>query len=452
MRKKITFLIISQIHIRNYISTNALDFISIKHDCQFIVLDGLDLPKQFQAKHSIERITKIPFRNHWRLFEFLMFEKRSVSTTFRFRIKRLYFPNLANGESTLWGGVKNVLRRIKLFLIWLVYLFSTLPGISPLVLALLKARLERSEELEKKTLQHNPDIIVLPSSAYDPIGMEMVRIARKIQSKTMMIIDNWDNLSSKSVMYDLPDFLSVWGQQSIEHAVSIQGMPPERIFTLGTPRFDGYFKLRDQQLPNCFEFRYLLFVGTALEFDERGALEALDECISTNSALRGMKIVYRPHPWRQSKRKFVIDDLSNVLLDPQVEAAFQQGDKSQQPDLAYYPSLLQNAEAVVGGMTTMLIEALIMRTPYMALIWDDPDCITNMREVFSNYMHFRGTENLEALVFSKSSTDLPALLDELCRLKGKMDPSKLDDELSYFYDLQDKDFPQRFDSIISKIL
>ena len=450
-KKKITFLILSQIHVRNYIDTGALAVISTNYDCQFLVSQGVSLPAQFHDSYFVERVPNMMGRNHRRLFELLMFAKRSISSTFRFRIRRLYFANQDPSIYHPLGFIRHSLRRAKMFIVWSCFLLSSLPGICLITLVFFRARLEQSQELEIKTTHHNPDLIIMPSSAYEPMAMEMIRIGKKLNSKSLMIIDNWDNLSSKSVMYEIPDFLAVWGQQSVEHGVLIHNVPSKRIFTLGTPRFEGYFLSRNQNLASQFEFKYLLFVGTALQFDERYALETLDKCISGNPKMQGLKIIYRPHPWRQSNLVVEVNDLPNVLVDPQVAVAFQKGDKSQQPDLAYYPSLLQNAEAVVGGMTTMLIEALIMRTPYLALIWDDPKYITNMREVYNNYMHFRGTGSLSALLLSKSAKDLPASLVELCGLKAKIDNNELDCELNYFYDLRNKNFSDRLNTIITTL-
>ena len=276
--------------------------------------------------------------------------------------------------------------------------------------------------------------------------------ANGVNLKTLLIIDNWDNLSSKSVLYELPKYLSVWGQQSMEHAIDIHGMRKENIFTLGTPRFDGYFKLRDTKLSSYFDFRYILFVGTALEFDERAALVQMNKLFSENAIFKNYKIVYRPHPWRQSNNNFSIDDLQHVCLDPQIGTAYKQGEKTQQPDLQYYPALLQNAEAVVGGMTTMLIESLLMRTPFVAFIWKDTKHVTNMRAVFQNYIHFRGIDRISALLLNYDSKDLLRDLVSALEKKTKIDKNQLDNELNYFYTIHRDKFCDRLDKQVQNII
>ena len=56
------------------------------------------------------------------------------------------------------------------------------------------------------------------------------------------------------------------------------------------------------------------------------------------------KIIYRPHPWRQSNEIIKYDYLDNIIIDPQIKEAYLSLDDSFQPDLSYYPSLIKNAE------------------------------------------------------------------------------------------------------------
>lgn len=451
-QKKIAILLLSQIHVRNYIDTGAFENLTTKFQIKFLIQDGVALSGNFECEKQVDVIASMPMRNHWRLFELLMFIRRPVSSTFRFRIKRLYFPSMPANVRDRLGLLKYKLRKIKRFFLWALFSTLALPGINILSSAIFRALLEKRGDLEQKIKNFSPDLVIMPSSAHDPLAMEMIRITRKLGAKTLMVVDNWDNLSSKSVMYESPDYVSVWGEQSVQHSNLIHNIPAERVFIGGTPRFDDYFSSRAKKLKSNFKFKYLLFVGTALEFDERRALQALDICISENSELKNLQIIYRPHPWRQSSNIVEVRDLPSVRLDPQIANAFCSGDKTQQPDLSYYPSLLQNAEGVVGGMTTMLIEALLMRTPYLALIWDDPKYSTNMRHVYENYMHFRGIEGIGSLILSKSESGLCEDVSRLFGMKKSLNEDELDNELNYFYKVEHSRFSDRLNSIITKII
>ena len=159
-------------------------------------------------------------------------------------------------------------------------------------------RLGVNADLERVLREVRPDLVLLPCSAYDPIGNDLARLAPSLGFKTLFLVDNWDNLSSKSIFWAKPDFLGVWGEQSRDHAERIHDIGRERVFLLGTPRFESYYAV-DKTSPGtkAYPFPYILFCGSALAFDELSALRLLDDELSRRPDLYGgTKVVYRPHP------------------------------------------------------------------------------------------------------------------------------------------------------------
>ena len=43
-------------------------------------------------------------------------------------------------------------------------------------------------------------------------------------------------------MFSKPDLLGVWGNQTKMHAIKIQKFRENKVFSLGTPRFEVYFQ------------------------------------------------------------------------------------------------------------------------------------------------------------------------------------------------------------------
>ena len=103
-------------------------------------------------------------------------------------------------------------------------------------------------EIYKIVQEIQPDLIIYPSHCFEPETIKLVRISKKIDKKILFIIDNWDNLSSKTVFFEKPDAITVWGNQSKKHAEKIQDMKKKNIFFLGSPKFDNYFKLRKKKI------------------------------------------------------------------------------------------------------------------------------------------------------------------------------------------------------------
>ena len=452
---EIVFLLVSPIHVRNYIETGVLKDVAKTHNCFFLCPDTLKLPPNFTRDHKVIHFRPIGHSQHRFVFNLMMFVNRKKSSTFDFRIKRSYFPKKTDYSNQQQSGKYYVIflaKRTKKLIKWAFMCFATAPVLRELLPSLLIRLIPENAKLEAIIARIGPDLAIMPSSAYEPDGMELVRICQKLKIKSMFIIDNWDNLSSKTVIYRKPDAISVWGQQTVDHAIKIQGIQKEKIETLGTPRFDQYFILRNTNLSSRFSFKYILFVGTVLEFDEYSALEAMNSILESSKLENGMRIVYRPHPWRQSKGTIDLDHLEHVILDPQIEEAYQTGDKLFQPPLEYYPSLLKNAEFVMGGLTTMLIEALIFYKPFLAITWNDERLSTNMRDVHDNYSHFRELGKVDLVFFNKDRASLSSDFKKIWKSRENINKESHDKQLKYFYTCTEKTFSDRLLNVIPEII
>ena len=83
---------------------------------------------------------------------------------------------------------------------------------------------------------------------------------QKKKIKLNFIIDNWDNLSSKMIFFEKPEKIFVWGEQTKKHAQNIHSISSERIFKIGSARYENFFQSRDINLKNFFSYRYILFL------------------------------------------------------------------------------------------------------------------------------------------------------------------------------------------------
>jgi len=459
LEKKILIFIPQDLFARNYISTDSFKALNSSHQLQLIVSESVTNTQDIESCNiNFEYYKEDNSRNHllYYILDLLMWRYRKRSSTFNFRLNRYQGLKFTFPKET---------KLIEKFLLvpWRIIRFiylrarNYLLGSSPLFYiyySLFKIYLGLNKGLEKQVLNYDPDLILFPSSAYDPIGYDLIDICKKNNITSFFLIDNWDNLSSKSIFFDKPDFIGVWGEQSKQHAVEIQSFKKNQIKLLGTPRFDQYFEYRKSKLDSPYDFPYILFVGTALKFDESACILKLDHILSNNKHLQNFKIIYRPHPWRHNIERIDINPLKNIIIDSQLESAYSAGINSTsiQPRLSYYPSLLSNAEIILGGLTSMLIEATIFHKPFIGMIHDDKKNYTSMHNVYKSYIHFEGIDNIDSIYLCDHLDKLESKINEAISLKPEIDKSIIDQQRAYFYFNDNLNYSTRLANACKEIL
>lgn len=370
--RRILFVLSFQQYVRNYIDSKAL--LGIKKDCVFLVNSNIG-DKQIKRLGKGKVIQydypqkKAEFHRH--LFNINTKKFINRSKTFRFR-----FLRISKNFKTL-------------------YTILALPIIYPVVRKII-LELTKDEKLSKLITKINPSLILIPSSGYEGEAFEIMKIAHDKKISTLMLVDNWDNLCSKTILTRKPDYMAVWGRQTKEHAMRIHGMQSDQVIILGTPRFIQYFNARDEKPPSPYPFRYALFAGNALAFDELTTLREIDKLIEKSN--QKLKIVYRPHPWRHQRKcadTFFEYDFKNVILDYDAKKYYKRelGD-NYSPPLVYYPKLLANMEFMICPLSTMLIEGLLFDKGVFVLTYDDGIHFTNPKNAFFYYEHFNSIDKL----------------------------------------------------------
>ncbi len=441
MNKNILIVISTNEYLRNYIETDAFNELAKNYNCKYLISNKINsiLFEKNNLDYEIYQEDAKQTLMSYNFFITLMFKYRKKSSSFNFRIKRL-FP-LPGGVSEIITSILKEGINYKFITIKrVVYRFYKKILSSNLIFPIYKFLFYKKHKLNNYLINSvndfNPSLIIFPSSAYDPIGIDIAFISKKNKNiKSFFLIDNWDNLSSKSILFEKPNYLGVWSKQSLGHAIDIQGFDPKNVFIIGTPRYNHYFLDRKSVLKSHFAFKYILFVGTAVEFDEEGVLVKLNNIIEKNKNIfNGIKIVYRPHPWRQSNMSILDLDLKNIVIDPQLLNTYSKNDKSSdfQPGLNYYSSLIQNSEFVIGGLTSMLIESIIFRKPYFALAYDDKKNLTSQHNMLKNYVHFRGIENIDAIYLFKEINNLDFEFISYFKNYINIDLSNVDSQREYF--------------------
>ena len=250
MKKKILILINSENYIRNYLETDAFKKIIKNFKC-FFVFNSNDVVRKkkidkllkkkniYYVKYSnkeMENFQKYLHKN----FQLNKEKSKTVSYLTKVNLKiRFYYE----GENLYFSILKFPLR----FISWLKKI------IKYQILKIFKKNLY-IKEIHKKIpkICHNiqPDLLMYPLQDPHLMSFEFLQIKSKF--KSIGLIDNWDNLSSRPTYELKPDFITVWGAQTKQHAIKFQKYNKKNILIAGTPRFERYFIERNKKLKSYF--------------------------------------------------------------------------------------------------------------------------------------------------------------------------------------------------------
>lgn len=458
IKKKILFPINSDLYIRNYVKTGVLSKLEKKFDLFFIAntnvknINELNKLKNFIGFFKYKKKEEI---RHQRILNTLMWRYRKISSSFFYRLK-WFSQILIKKESkteTLKYSFLNFLNVIK-FRIYIQFFGNFF--IFPLYKKFYMIKTKPNLTLNNLIKKISPDIILVPSQAQCSMDNDLIKICNQLNIKSIFLIDNWDNLSDKSLMWNKPDLVGVWGEQSRQHAIKIQRFQKEKVINIGTPRFENYFKERDNYHKSYFDFDYILFLGTALEFDEIKILKIIDNYIIKNkSNIPKTKIIYRPHPWRMATDKIKLSEFENVIIDPQVEKnyfATQFVNTKFQPEINYYTSLLKNCKFVVGGLTSMIIESTIFYKNYIVSALPE-DQFNNQYNSLKYMVHFKELNSLSNIMLTTNIEELEISLSKSFN-EGNIKNQKknIDNQRRFFLFDDDRDYSARLLDLVNKLI
>jgi hypothetical protein len=230
-----------------------------------------------------------------------------------------------------------------------------------------------------------PAAILLPSSLHDCLTNDVIVTARAAGVPTIVLQTSWDNLSSKGIVAVPPDVMGVWGEQSVRHAVALQGMTRERCVVVGSPYYEGLFRPRRRKadarralgLPP--DGLLVLFGGAFRQFDEVALLRRLEDAIDTGR-LPKMLIFYRPHPGRElrDETSFFDGSWKHAILDEEVAAVYranQTGRMISQNEFGYSLDRLADiyaaADLTISPMSSIMLESLLVGVPVLGIGYSD---------------------------------------------------------------------------------
>jgi glycosyltransferase involved in cell wall biosynthesis len=221
---------------------------------------------------------------------------------------------------------------------------------------------------------HHPDL-VFSTALFDPIDLNVLRAARARKVRTIGMVKQWDNLSSKCFMQIHPHRLLVQNDHVKSDAIKFSDYPSKEIIVCGVPQFDFHADpsmiiLREkflEQLGLSPSARYVLFAGSGPETapEECDALKETAEALRANPDTRHFAVVYRPHP---NYSQCSTDDLGIVVHAS--HKRIKQGPAGWEfelDDIRQLISVLYHSDTVINIGSTVSIEAAIFDRPVICV-------------------------------------------------------------------------------------
>ena len=226
-----------------------------------------------------------------------------------------------------------------------------------------------SKRVQRLIRGYKPDVVlVTPHLMPSSTDTHYARSSIGAGVPTGVCIASWDNLSSKQLLLCEPDLVTVWNETQKEEAVSLHGVPADRVVATGAQCFDHWFGWPPRSREEfCAHIGldpakpYILYAGGSLfpstmteaEFCQKWieAVRASDE-----PALRDASILIRSHPNRNKEWRNVDWSVyEDVVLWPRVVVWPVEEDTRAD----YFDSIYHSA-VVFGVNTSAMIEAGII--------------------------------------------------------------------------------------------
>ncbi len=265
-----------------------------------------------------------------------------------------------------------------------------------------------------------PDLVVItPLLEMASAQPEYLRVCRRLGLPICVPVASWDNLTTKGLIHEPPDLLTVWNEAQAREAETLHGVAPERVEVTGAVAYDHWFGWEPHQDRTAFCERlgldpaapFVLYMGSSgfIAPDEADiALRWLTELRAADSGRHAeLQVLVRPHPQNPMRgdARDALEALGRIAIHPPKGA--NPMDTETRSD---YFDAIYHCAAVLGVNTSALLEASIVDRPVHTVL--EPAYADTQRGT----LHFRHLlpENGGMLKVAETVADLaPALARSL---------------------------------------
>lgn len=339
-----------------------------------------------------------------------LINRRSLSSSFGFRLKRVIFGELrvspkVNNVRTIPHALSyNSKRFVKFVLTHPIETIAFCPPLGRFLESRLRTQFEKNSQEKFKHLKFDEatDLVVLPSAAIEDRIYEFIEFLKHSAITSAICIENWDNLTSKSILISKPDFVFVMGRFCKNHGEIIQSLNPSQIIVAGLPRFNPYRTLHPRVPSITAQGKFkILYLGFSVPHNERNLINELISLMDSSEMNGRYEFFYKPHPVRQPRfyeslkipsHVKVIENKSGVTGFGAIPAINE----------SHFQDIL-DASIVIATPTSMAIESMLLKVPTIIDATDDEVHRTTAKISLDSYLHLRDLKKIEAVFFGETT-------------------------------------------------
>jgi len=439
MQKKIAVVALNDSFGRSWIDTGILNELSEIQDISLFTcfdnnyeIPNVDLRK-FLDPNDIKRVTLlknmiwIAYRNkcisfkfnltRWYLSNFYWYQKK-MPTVLRFRyfMQQIYF------------FLRKVFVENKLSVFYFI----------PFKKSIIKIRTNRFKgTVQLGRLFSEFDLVIFHSCTLEKEFPLIQQSLKETKTQTLMVLESWDNLTSKQIFVFKPNYIGVIGQLDVYNAMRIHGFEYNQIFQVGLPKFEILKRFKYDK-GRVGKSKTILYVGFFLPHDEINLLNQIQKTLGNLD--ENTKILYRPHPG--AKKRLYMEQ-----LDPRVQITRKWSSTKLPPLDSEYMSDVLGVDVVIGPPTTFLLECMLLGIPTLVDLTNDGVHRTTSSNSAKNYLHImQFVSMLEQVVFRSADQVLDLIFNSSVDrnyITSALDSIVYQDELTY---------SMRLNKIINSIL
>jgi hypothetical protein len=347
----------------------------------------------------------------------------------------------------------------------MIYSILALPGIFQIFRAWSHHRIKAMpyQDMDALLDRELPDVMIHPSVLAGVFINDLVVASNARNIPLVVIMNSWDNPSTKRAMTGHPDWLLVWGPQTRTHAMEFMEMPPERVICFGAAQLDLY---RNQPRIDRDEFcrrhgigsdaRILLYAGSSRGADEFSHLCMLDDAIDSGE-LGDTMVIYRPHPWGgggEGGNRILDRTWRNVRIEQTMRGYLERVKAGNPgittPDYRDTHDLLSCVDALVSPLSTILIEGALHGKPILCFLPDEEDSFGNYTRALSHFDEFFAEPNF--MVGRGLSSLVPQVRALISKVGDARFANALQEASSHFVSRFDRAYDERLVEFIEDVV